>query len=123
MPLGVTASAITGLIARSDSAAAFVTYTGSGSLPAYNPATKTISQIALTGSATAPVVGTISSDNLTVYVGTSGDNLVHLINTTTMTDDSSKTINPKLLQFVNGNDGTTYVTPNLLVQHPRKATS
>jgi hypothetical protein len=122
--LGVTANSITGVIPTSDSGTAFVTYTGAGSLPAYTPATGILSQVALTGGATAPVAGTISSDDTTVFVGTSGDNQVHLINRSTLKDDSTKTINPKLPQFLNGTDNpAVFVTPNLLVQNPRKATS
>jgi trimeric autotransporter adhesin len=123
--LGVTANAITGVIPTSDSATAFVTYTGTGSLlPAYAPATGVLTKIALSGGATAPVAGTISSDNNTVFVGTSGDNQVHLINGSTLKDDSTKTINPKLQQFLNGTDNpAVFVTPNLLVQNPRKTTS
>jgi hypothetical protein len=121
--LGVTASAITGIIPTTDSTAAFVTYLGSGSLPAYLPATGTVTPVALTG-ATAPVAGTISSDNLTVYVGTSGDNKVHLVDRKTLTDDPTKAITPKLPLYINGTDNpSTFVTPDLLVQHPRKATS
>jgi hypothetical protein len=121
--LGVTASAITGIIPTTDSTAAFITYNGSGSLPAYLPATGTVTPVALSG-ATAPVAGTISSDNLTVYVGTSGDNKVHLVNRKTLTDDPTKSLTPKLPLYINGTDDpSTFVTPDLLVQHPRKATS
>jgi hypothetical protein len=124
VPLGVTANAITGVLPTSDSTTAFVTYTGTGSLPAYTPATGALTQVALTGGATAPVAGAISSDNTTVYVGTSGDNQIHLINRSTLKDDATKTINPKLPQFINGTDNpATFVTPNLIVQHARKATS
>lgn len=122
-----SATAITGIIPTSDSKLAFVTYTGSGSLPAYATASGTVTPITLTG-ATAPVAGTISSDNTTVYVGTTGDNRVHLINTvpTTPADDPTKAITPNLP----GYDPATLqdipsqsATPDLLVQHPRKATS
>jgi hypothetical protein len=124
LPLGVTASAITGVLPTSDSTTAFITYTGSGSLPVYAPATGTLTQVTLTGGATAPVAGAISSDNTTAYIGTSGDNQIHLINRSTLTDDATKTINPKLPQFLNGTDNpSTFVTPNLIVQHVRKATS
>jgi hypothetical protein len=124
LPLGVTATAITGVLPTSDSATAFVTYTGSGSLPAYAPATGTLTQVALTGGATSPVAGVISSDNTTAYIGTSGDNQVHLINRSTLTDDATKSINPKLPLFINGTDNpAVFVTPNLIVQHARKATS
>lgn len=124
IPLGVTASAITGILPTSDSTAAIVTYTGSGSLPVYAPATGAVTQVALTGGATAPVAGAISSDNTTFYIGTSGDNQLHLINRSTLKDDPTQTINPKLPLYINGTDSpSTYVTPNLIVQHPRKATS
>jgi hypothetical protein len=122
-----SATAITGIIPTSDSKLAFVTYTGSGSLPAYALASGTVTPITLTG-ATAPVAGTISSDNTTVYVGTTGDNRVHLINAATAApaDDPTKAITPNLP----GYDPTTQqdipsqiATPDLLVQHPRKATS
>ncbi len=120
---GITATAITGVIPSSDSSIAIVTYNGSGTLPAYAPATGAITNVTLTGTATAPVAGVISSDNATIYVGTSGDNAVHLINRSTLTDDATKTILPKLLQNINGVDQNTIATPNLLVQHPRKSTS
>jgi hypothetical protein len=122
-PLGVTPTKITGVIPTSNSNLAFVTYTGNGSLPAYSPANGTVTQINLTG-ATAPVAGTISSDDLTLYIGTSGDNKIHLINTKTLADDPTKVISPKLPLYINNSDDpSTIVTPNLLVQHPRKATS
>jgi hypothetical protein len=123
LPLGVTATAITGIVPTSNSATAFITYTGSGSLPVYKPGTGTLSQVALTSGATAPVAAAISSDNSTVYVGTSGDNQIHLINTTTLIDDATKLISPKLPVYVNGTDGSTTVAPNLIVQHVRKTTS
>jgi hypothetical protein len=123
LPLGVTATQITGVVPASNSTAAFITYTGSGTLPAYKPATGTLTQVSLTSGATAPVAAAISSDDTTLYVGTSGDNQVHLINTTTLTDDSTKIIAPKLPLYVNGTDGSTIVAPNLIVQHVRKTTS
>lgn len=122
-PLGVTPDRITGVIPTSNSSLAFVTYTGSGSLPAYAPATGTVTQVSLQG-ATAPVAGTISSDDLTLYIGTSGDNKVHLIDTKGLADVPAKAISPKLPLYINNNDdNNTIVAPNLLVQHPRKATS
>ncbi|HMG03528.1 MAG TPA: hypothetical protein VK596_10370 [Edaphobacter sp.] len=123
-PLGVTADTITGVIPTSSSSVAFITYTGSGgTLPAYTPSTGVITPIPLTG-ATAPVAGTISSDGLTLYVGTSGDNKVHLIDTKGLADKPSNAITPNLPLYINGNDSpSTIVTPNLIVQYPRKATS
>ena len=56
------------------------TYTGtSGLLPEYIPSTGAISNVTLSSGAVAPVAGVFSSDNLTFFAGTSGDNQVHLI--------------------------------------------
>lgn len=115
----VTATAITGVLPASDSTIAFITYTGSGSvLPAYAPAPSgpgTTTFIHLSGTATAPLAAALSSDNSTVYVGTSGDNLVHLINRSTLTDSS--TLTPGLTSPAN-----VPVPVNLIVQKPRKTT-
>jgi hypothetical protein len=115
----VTATAITGVIPTSDSTLAYVTYTGSGGvLPAYAPAasgTGQISYIKLSGTATAPIVGVGSTDNTFFYVGTSGDNLVHIINRSTLTDSS--TLAPKLT-----NPSGVIVPVNLMVQKPRRTT-
>jgi len=125
---GVTASAITGVEPTSDSTIAFVTYTGSGGVvPTYTPSATggagTLGSIRLAtssfGTPIAPVVGVVSADNQTFYVGTSGDNVVHLITKTTSGyQDVTTPIAPNLPD-VNNN----IVTPNLLVQKPRKATS
>jgi hypothetical protein len=115
----ITASAITGILPASDSSIAFITYTGSsGLLPAYAPAPSglgTVSYVHLSGAATAPLAGVLSSDNGTVYVGTSGDNLVHLIDRSTLTDSS--TLAPNLT-----NPAGATVPVNLIVQKPRKTT-
>jgi trimeric autotransporter adhesin len=124
---GVTATAITGVDVASDSSIAFVTYTGSGGvLPTYVPSASgagTLGSIALAtstyGTPVAPVAGVVSADNQTFYVGTSGDNVVHLITKgTNGYQDTTTPIAPNL-PGANGN----IVTPNLLVQKPRKATS
>ncbi len=124
---GVTATAITGVDPTSDSKMAFVTYAGSGGvLPTYTPqptGAGTLGSIALQkssfGTPIAPVAGVVSADNQTFYVGTSGDNVVHLItNGNNGYTDTATPIAPKLTD-TNGN----IVTPNLLVQKPRKATS
>ncbi len=115
----VKATAITGVLPTSDSSVAFITYTGTGGvLPAYAPAATgpgTTTYIKLSGAATAPVAGVISTDNTTLYVGTSGDNLVHIINRSTLTDTSTLTPN------LPGASGAT-VPVNLLVQKPRPTT-
>ena len=124
LPLaGVTASAITGVVPASNSALAFVTYTGtSGKLPLYIPAASgpgTLNYVTLSGGATsAPVAGVFSTDNKTFYAGTSGDNQVHLITVTGTTATDSSVISPRLPDA----SGNT-VAPNLLVQRPKKATS
>lgn len=116
---GVAATAITGVSPTTDSSVAFVTYTGAGGvLPAYAPASSGPGQttyIKLSGSATAPIVGVESSDNASFYVGTSGDNLVHVITRSSLTDSS--TIAPALTDP----NGVT-VPVNLLAQKPRKTT-
>ncbi len=124
---GVTATAITGVDPTSDSVAAFITYTGTGGvLPVYMPnptGAGTLTTIPLStalGTPIAPVAGVVSADDLTFYAGTSGDNVVHLI--TKQTDgtykDTTAPIAPKLIDQNNN-----IVTPNLLVQKPRKAIS
>jgi hypothetical protein len=123
---GVTATAITGVDPTSDSAAAFITYMGTGGvLPVYLPNATgpgTLTSIALSkalGTPLAPVAGAVSADNQTFYVGTSGDNVVHLITKgATGYQDTTTPIAPKLPD-VNGN----IVTPNLIVEKPKKATS
>jgi hypothetical protein len=115
----VTATAITGVLPTSDSTLAFITYTGSGGvLPAYAPIASgpgTTTYIKLSGTAIAPVAGAISADNTTFYTGTTGDNLVHLITRSTLTDAS--TLAPNLT-----NPAGTAVPVNLLVQKPRRTT-
>ena len=125
---GVTPTAITSILPTSNASYDFVTYTGTGGvLPAYAPvATQagtvtpgTLTNIPLSGSAIAPVAGAISADNSTVYIGTSGDNLVHIISITgasPLTD--TRTIAPNLPAL----SGTGFATPNLLVQKPRPTT-
>jgi hypothetical protein len=115
----VTATAIDGIVPTSDSSVAFVTFTGSGGvLPAYSPTASgpgLTTYIKLSGTATAPLAGVLSADNATFFAGTSGDNLVHLISRSSLTDGS--TIAPKL-----SSPGGAPVPVNLLVQKPRKTT-
>ncbi|GGA78246.1 hypothetical protein GCM10011507_31850 [Edaphobacter acidisoli] len=123
---GISPTAITGVDATSDSSLAFVTYTGTGGvLPMYTLSSTgagTLGNIPLattsSGTPIAPVAGVFSTDNSTFFVGTSGDNSVHLINRSTLSDQPTKLIAPNL-PGVNG--GTA--TPNLIVQRPRKTLS
>jgi len=65
-----------------------------GNCPAGQPGTGSIVNVALSGQAGAPVGGTFSPDTTTFYASTSKDDLVHLIDTATLTD--TKTFNPGL---------------------------
>ena len=122
---GAVPTAITGVLPTSDSTFAFLTYTGTGSVvPEYAPATQTITNIALqttsAGAPIAPVAGVVSSDNLTFYVGTTGDNLVHrLTRGASGFADTVAPLVPSLPAFT----GTGFATPNLLAQKPRRANS
>jgi hypothetical protein len=123
-PLGVAATAITNVLPTSDSAFALVTYQGSGGVvPQYAPASGTLSSIALQQTASgvpiAPVAGIVSSDNQTVFIGTSGDNLVHRL--TRGANGFSDTLAPIIPALPGFTGGTA--TPDLLVQKPRKSTS
>ncbi len=123
---GITATSINDLIPTSDAKLAFVTYKGTGSLPVYSPSAGAVTPITLSGTATSPIAATISSDNSTVYVGTTGDNLVHQIDVKTLKDTTTvqpggtvtNGIAPGLTDPANN-----IVTPDLIVQHPKKATS
>jgi hypothetical protein len=124
----IAATSITGVVPASDSSVAFITYTGTGGvLPAYAPVPSGQGQttyIKLSGAATAPIAGVLSSDNTTLYTGTSGDNLVHLITRSTLTDTS--TLAPNLIvspTLVGPTLPTGTVVPvNLMAQKPRRTT-
>jgi hypothetical protein len=132
---GVTATVITGVDPSSNSAAAFVTYdnngttpnAAAGTIPFYAPGTGALSFVKLNASGgltpAQPVAGVWSDDNLTFYTGTSGDARVHEISVTypssgAPTAVDSGVISPALPD-ANGNT----VTPNLLVQRPKKSTN
>lgn len=103
LPLGVTAGEIDQVVASPTSQLAFVTYNSSsatGVLPYYVPSTNpgsagTMSSIQLSGSAKSPIAGIFSPNETLFFVSTSGDNLVHFINTSTLQD--TQTINPGLV--------------------------
>lgn len=120
LPLaGITASSITGVLPASDSSIAFITYAGSGGLlPAYVPQPSgpgTLTNVHLSGSATAPLIGVITPDNSTAYIGTSGDNLIHVITRAPLADSS--TFSPGLTS-----PSGAAVPVDLMVQKPRKTT-
>ena len=116
------------VVAATNSLEAFVTYNsaatttpaGGALLPVYKPSTTagtlgTLSSVKLTGNALAPVAGVFSPDNTLFFAGTTGDNLLHVINTTTLLD--TQQINPKLTD-INGNP----LPPVFLAVKPRPTT-
>jgi hypothetical protein len=131
---GIQPTALTGVDPSSNSALAFVTYTGaSGVLPFYLTSNSSTGSLTLANGATAstaPVAGIFSTDNLTFFTGTgtpdgsSAGNDVHLITLTypstgapTLTD--SGVLSPNL-QNANGNG---FAPVNLLAQHPKRLQS
>jgi len=127
-PVTIGATSITGIVPSSNSAVAFVTYTGtSGLLPYYVvPAQGGFGslQYVTLSSGTAPLGGVFSIDNSTFYVGTAGDNLIHEITVTypsggTPTAVDSGTLAPQLPAA----SGTGLAPVTTIVQYPKKATS
>ena len=99
-------AAVTGGTSASGNSLSFVTYNGTtagATLPYYiqvaGPSSSFghIGYITFAGSTassiTAPVAGTFSPDNTLFFVSTSGDNLIHYINTTTLTDTQQINLN------------------------------
>jgi trimeric autotransporter adhesin len=118
----ITASAIDGVVPASNSALAFVTYTGSsGLLPEYIPSAGTVTYLQLANgatSATAPLAGVFSTDNLNFYVGAS-DGQVHLLTINGTTATERGVLQPNLpLATGSGN-----APVNLVAQHPKKLQS
>jgi trimeric autotransporter adhesin len=100
--LPVAATEIDQVVSSPDSSVAFVTYNASGAtglLPFYQPlntgALGTLGTVQLSAGAQAPVAGVFSPDGSIFFTSTSGDNLVHMVNTSSLTD--TQTIDPKLL--------------------------
>jgi hypothetical protein len=116
----------------------FVTYTSTtpgANLPYYtltagSAAPGTIGYVTLTGasSITAPVAGAFSSDGTLFFVSTAGDNLIHYINTSTLTD--TQQISPNLPACTPGTDPdctltapqTTPVPATAIAVKPRSTT-
>jgi trimeric autotransporter adhesin len=116
------------VVAATNSQEAFVTYgsaatappAGGALLPVYKPSTTagtlgTLGSVKLAGNALAPVAGIFSPDNTIFFAGTTGDDLLHLIDTTTLLD--TQQINPKLTD-INGNP----LPPVFLAVKPRPTT-
>ena len=117
-------AAVTGGTSTSGNSLSFITYNGTtpgATLPYYTQTAGAASSfghlgyITLGGSAassiTAPLTGAFSPDNTLFFVSTSGDNMVHYINTTTLTD--TQQIDVKLPACAPGSDpGCVNTTPN-----------
>jgi len=99
---GITPSEIDQVVASPDSSIAFVLYnstSATGLLPYYQPSgtagsAGTLSTLQLSGTAQAPISGIFSPDETILFVGTSGDNLVHYVDPVNLKD--TQTINPGL---------------------------
>ncbi|HTD56574.1 MAG TPA: hypothetical protein VK670_14385, partial [Silvibacterium sp.] len=118
---GITPSEIDQVVASPNSNIAFVTYNSTlatGLLPAYEiPASGagTLTNVQLSGGAKAPITGVFSPDETLFFVSTSGDDLVHFVNPSTLTD--TQTIKPNLTD-ANGNP----VPAQMLAVKPRPTT-
>ena len=97
----------------------FVTYNGTtpgATLPYYKQlagstsALGTVGYVTLNGSSaiTAPVAGAFSPDSSLFFVSTAGDNQIHYINTTTLTD--TQQISPNLPACTPGSDADCLIT-------------
>jgi hypothetical protein len=118
----ITATQIDDVVPATNSALAFVTYTGSsGLLPEYIPATGTVTYLQLGNgatTATAPLAGVFSTDNLSFYVGGS-DGQVHLISINGTTATETGVLKPALPNA----SGNGNAPVNLIAQHPKKLQS
>ncbi len=99
---GITPTQIDQVLASPDSSKAFITYTAaaaSGLLPLYTPsatpgAAGTLSNVQLATGAVAPIAGVFSPDASTFFVSTTGDNLIHVVGTSALSD--TQQLNPQL---------------------------
>jgi hypothetical protein len=108
---GINATALNAIVTSPAQNLAFLTYDGTtpgGTLPYYVPGAKgtigTLNYITLSGgtAVVAPIAGAFSLDNQYFFVSTSGDDLVHFVKTSTLTD--TQQINPGLPACAAGSD-------------------
>ncbi len=138
--LGVKPSEITGVVPSEDSSLAFVTYNASnagGVLPVYKVPSApgsagSVQQVQLStiaGTAPqAPIAGAFSPDNALFFVSTSGDNLLHFVDTSSLAD-TKQTINPQLPLCTQTPSGgaavcstTSFVPAQFIAVQPRPTT-
>lgn len=128
LPAGVTPSEIDQVVSSPYANLAFVTYQGTGAtglLPYYVPTPTTattttvtfgnLSTIQLSAGAQAPVAGAFAPDGALFFVSTSGDNLVHEIDTGALKDTG--TIDPRLV-----NNSGQAVPPQFIAVKSRSTT-
>ncbi len=89
----VNATAIDQVVTSPESNLAFITYTADASntnalLPYYVPGSGAVNYISLTGSSSiiAPLAGAFTPDDQTFFVSTAGDNMIHYISVSSLTD-------------------------------------
>ncbi len=120
---GITPTQIDQVLASPDSSKAFITYTAAaatGLLPLYTPATTaggtgTLQNIQLSTGAQDPIAGVFSPDASTFFVSTTGDDLVHVISTSTLGE--TERLNPQLT-----NSTGQQVPAQFIVTKPRPTT-
>ncbi len=114
---GINATAINRIVASPASNLAFLTYIGStpgAKLPYYVPGTGgaagTLNYVTFTGASavTAPLAGAFSLDDKLFFVSTAGDNLIHIVDTTTLQD--TRQLNPNLPACAPGSDPDCLIT-------------
>ena len=113
-----TPSAVTQGTSSAAANLSFITYNGTtpgATLPYYtqtfgSASPGTLGYVTLTGASaiTAPVAGAFSADSTQFFVSTAGDNLIHYINTQTLTD--TQQINPNLPPCSPGSDPDCTIT-------------
>jgi hypothetical protein len=120
--LPVAATEVDQVVSSPDSTLAFVTYSATGAsgvLPYYQPVNTgglgTLSTIQLSSGAQAPVAGIFSPDGAIFFTSTSGDNRVHMVSTSSLTD--TQTLDPKLT-----NAGGVGVPPQFMAVLSRPTT-
>lgn len=110
----VNATAVNQVVASPESNLAFITYTATSDntnaeLPYYVPGSGTVGYITLTGSSSisAPLAGAFTPDDQTFFVSTAGDNEIHEITVSSLTDTGQ--ISPNLPACTEGTDaGCTF---------------
>ncbi len=121
LALDVNATAINQVVPSPVSDLAFVTYTADASntdakLPYYVPGSSStagsISYITLTG-ASAPLAGAFTPDDNYFFVSTAGDNKIHYIKVSTLTD--TQQISPNLPACSSSDLGCTYTGSGTVV--------